>query len=308
MNELNFLDIVILRKIDAESSVEKFGSMINTSFFETANLLGTVKIKGYINIESSVGGISRVTITDAGTSILTVADQRAKEPVEPLDNAILHAVAGGARELDSLQSALGVRSADLAYHINKMLAQGFMDFEVKSAKVYFVLTEMGFNATGGVRVQQTLATPAQEKAASEDEIAGQVAKKKEEPAAPQKKEEKAFTPPWVKPSDVKTAASGGAHSTKSSREEEKREQHKPDVAHILRDDHSAEQRKKEKEREKEQPKKPLTPEEEEQQKKMKRLVSKVEYYIAEYAMYIVIIVVVLLVLIALVFFAVAKLG
>src|SRR3989338_7476510 len=256
MNELNFLDIVILRKIDAESSVEKFGSMINTSFFETANLLGTVKIKGYINIESSVGGISRVTITDAGTSILAVADQRAKEPVEPLDNAILHAVAGGSRELDALQSALGIRSADLAYHINKMLAQGFMDFEVKSAKVYFVLTEMGFNATGGVRVQQTLDAPAQEKAATEDEIAGQVSKKKEDSAAPQKKEEKAFTPPWVKPSDVK------------------------------------------KEEKKEQPKKPLTPEEEEKQKKMKRLASKIEYYIAEYAMYIVIMVVVLLVLIA----------
>ena len=305
MNELNFLDIVILRKIDAESSVEKFGSMINTSFFETANLLGTVKIKGYINIESSVGGISRVTITDAGTSILTVADQRAAEPVEPLDNAILHAVAGGSRELDALQSALGIRSADLAYHINKMLAQGFMDFEVKSAKVYFVLTEMGFNATGGVRVQQTLDAPAQEKAATEDEIAGQVSKKKEDSAAPQKKEEKAgaspshvreggvagqaFTPPWVKPSDVK--------------KEEKKEQHKPDVAHILKDEH-AEQKKKEKE----QQKKPLTPEEEEQQKKTRRLVSKIEYYIAEYAMYIVIMVVVLLVLIALVFFAVAKLG
>ena len=291
MNELSFLDIAILRKIDAESSVEKFGSMINTSFFETANLLGTVKIKGYINIESSVGGISRVTITDAGTSILAVADQRAKEPVEPLDNAILHAVAGGARELDSLQSALGIRSADLAYHINKMLAQGFMDFEVKSAKVYFVLTETGFNATGGVRVQQTLAAPAQEKAATEDEIAGQVAKKKGESAIPQKKEEKAFTPPWVKPSDVK--------------KEEKKEQRKPDVAHILKEEHPA---PKKAEKEKEQPKKPLTPEEEEKQKKMKRLASKIEYYIAEYAMYIVIMVVVLLVLIALVFFAVAKLG
>lgn len=294
MNELNFLDIVILRKIDAESSVEKFGSMINTSFFETANLLGTVKIKGYLNIESSLGGISQVTITDAGTSILAVADQRAKEPVEPLDNAILHAVAGGARELDALQQALGIRSADLAYHINKMLAQGFMDFEVKSAKVYFVLTEMGFNATGGVRVQQTLAAPAQEKAATEDEMAFQIAKKDaKEPAQPQKKEEKAFTPPWVRPSDVK--------------KEEKKEQHKPDVAHIMKEEH-AEQKKKEKEREKEQQKKPLTPEEEEKQKKTKRLVSKIEYYIAEYAMYIVIMVVVLLVLIALVFFAVAKLG
>lgn len=296
MNELTFLDIAILRKVDAESSVEKFGTLINTSFFETANLLGTVKIKGYINIESSVGGISRVTMTDAGNSILSVADQRSKEPIEPLDNAILHAVAGGARELDALQQALNIRSADLAYHINKLLAQGFMDYEVKSAKVYLVLTEMGFNATGGVRVQQKLAEqPAGEaKPSSDDEIAGQIGKKEDAGQKP-RKDDKAFTPPWVKPSDVK--------------KEEKKEQHKPDVAHILKDEH-AEQKKGEKQKEKEKEKEPkkLTPEEEERQKKMKRLSSKLEYYVAEYAPYILMIIIVILLFAAIIFFALAKLG
>ena len=279
MNELSFLDIAILRKIDADSSVEKFGSMINTSFFETANLLGTTKIKGYINIESSLGGISKVTITDAGTSILTVADQRSKEPVEPLDNAILHAVAGGARELEQLQNALGIRSADLAYHLNKLIAQGFMDYEVKSAKVYFVLTEMGFNATGGVRVQQKLDTPEQAAAGKEGETP--------------KKEAKAFTPPWVKPEDVK---------------KEKAVEQKPDVAHILKDDHAAEQKKKEKEKEKQKEPRKLTPEEEEREKKMKRLSSKLEYYVAEYAPYIVMIIVVILIFAASIFLALSKIA
>ena len=77
MNELTFLDLVILKKIDANSSVENFGSLINTSFFETANLLGTVKIKGYVNIETSIGGISKVTITDAGMGILALAEKKA---------------------------------------------------------------------------------------------------------------------------------------------------------------------------------------------------------------------------------------
>ena len=153
MNELTFLDLVILKKIDADSSVEKFGSVINTSFFETANLLGTVKIKGYINIESSVGGISKVMRTDAGEGILALAAKKAEEPIEPLDNALLHAVAGGAKEMDSLQAALNVRSGDLAYHINKMVQQGYLDYEVRSAKISYVLTEQGFNSTGGVRVQ-----------------------------------------------------------------------------------------------------------------------------------------------------------
>lgn len=282
MNELTFLDIAILKKVDAESSVEKFGSIINTSFFETANLLGTVKIKGYINIESSVGGISRVTMTDAGNSILSVADARSKEPVEPLDNAMLHAVAGGSRELDSLQQSLGIRSADLAYHINKLVSQGFMDYEVKSAKVYFVLTEMGFNATGGVRVQQTLAAPAQGQAqpSSDDEIAGQVASKKDD---------RPSSPPWVKPADAKPV----------------KKEEKPDVAHIIKDEHLAHRKA---EKEKERPKRPLTPEEEAQQRKMKRLTSKAEYYITEYAPYLLMVVIVALIFAAAIFFALTKLG
>ena len=85
MNELTFLDLVILQKVDGESSVEKFGSMINTSFFETANLLGTVKIKGYIDIESSVGGLSGVAITDAGQSLLAFAEHKAAETSKQLE-------------------------------------------------------------------------------------------------------------------------------------------------------------------------------------------------------------------------------
>lgn len=183
MNELTFLDLVILKKVDADSSVEKFGSIINTSFFETANLLGTVKIKGYINIESSVGGISKVIKTDAGEGILALAAKKASEPVEPLDNALLHAVAGGAKELGALQSALNVRSGDLTYHINKMVEQGFMDYEVRSAKVSFVLTELGFNSTGGVKAQQTTlaqAIPKEEKKEEEKEDIAHLLKEEKE--------------------------------------------------------------------------------------------------------------------------------
>jgi hypothetical protein len=153
MNELNFLDLVILKRIDANSSVESFGSTINTSFFETANILGTVKIKGYINIETSIGGISKVTITDAGTGILALAEKKSAEPIEPLDNALLHALAGGAKDPEALQSVLNIRSGDLAYHINKMVAQGLMDYDVRSGKAGLMLTEKGFNSMGGMKVQ-----------------------------------------------------------------------------------------------------------------------------------------------------------
>lgn len=168
MNDLTLLDLAILKKIDAESTVESFGSKINTSFFETANILGTMKIKGYITIEPSVGGLSRVAITDAGMSILALAEKKASEPMEPLDNAILYALARGAKDFDSLKSQLNIRSGDLTYHVNKMVAQGFLDYEVLSGRVNIMLTEKGFNSVGGMKSQSV---PAEAQSAKKDEHA-----------------------------------------------------------------------------------------------------------------------------------------
>ena len=94
--EINYLDLIILRKIDAESSIEKFGTQINTSYFETANLLGTMKIKGLLDIQSSIGGQSPILITGDGRDLLSEAVRKAAEPPDTLDQAILHALAGGA--------------------------------------------------------------------------------------------------------------------------------------------------------------------------------------------------------------------
>jgi hypothetical protein len=287
MNELTFLDLVILKKVDAESTVEKFGSLINTSFFETANLLGTIKIKGYINIESSVGGVSQVVLTDAGSSLLVFANQKAKDPIEPLDNAILHALAGGARELDALQHALNIRSGDLAYHINKLVAQGFMDFEVRSAKVYFVLTEMGFNATGGVRVQQSLA-PEQQK-----ELKAEAAGAQEKPEGEAAPTSASFSvPPWVKPSDVKPEGGKGAL--------------KEDVAHIMGEHLRVPKPEKQHEQQKKPHKRELTPEEQKRHEKTRRLFSKIQYYIVEYAPYLVLIAMVLAIFAGAIFLSFSK--
>jgi hypothetical protein len=160
--------------------VEKFGSVINTSFFETANLLGTMKIKGYLNIEPSVGGLSRITITEAGKGVLLIAEKKAAEPIEPLDNALLHALAGGATTLEAVHATLNVRSADLAYHINKLVAQGFADYTARSSKVFFTLTEQGFNSTGGVKVGASApAQPAQQISAASQHQAQKDDKKTE---------------------------------------------------------------------------------------------------------------------------------
>lgn len=275
MNELSFLDLAILRKIDAESSVEKFGSIINTSFFETANLLGTIKIKGYINIESSLGGISKVTITDAGTSILAMADQRARDQIEPLDNAILHALASGTKDLEALQNSLNIRSGDLAYHMNKLISQGFADYEIRSAKVSFVLTEQGFNSTGGVRVQQTLVSP--------EEFAGEEEEKKPAKAPPSD-----AAPPWVNPADVK------------------KEGRKEDVAHLLKEEQVHAAQSKGHEHEQHKQKRPLSPEELRRQEKQRRMVSKMHYYFHEYLPYLILLLVVGAIFIGAVFLGLSK--
>ena len=309
MNELNFLDLAILKKVDAESTVEKFGSMINTSFFETANLLGTIKIKGYINIESSIGGMSKVTLTDAGTSLLAFAEQKAGEPIEPLDNAILHALAGGARELEALQHALNIRSADLAYHVDKLVKQGFMDFEIRSAKAYFVLTEMGFNSTGGVRVQQTLGAQqaAELKARQAAQQSGEAAVEKEaaqpqaeekgaaqagakEGEAAQAKPLPASAPPWVNPAEVRP---------------EKEAKMKEDVAHIMAEAPSP---KREKEAARKPRRKEPSPEDMKNQEKTRRLVSKMQYYAVEYAPYIFLIAMVLAAFAGAIFLSLNKLA
>ncbi len=167
LEEFTFLDLAVLKKVDAEAVVEKFGSIISTSFFETANLLGTMKVKGIIDIESSVGGMSRIVLTDEGRRRLQIAFERATEPLDVLDNAILKALAAGARDLSSLKSMVNVRDPDIAYHMNKLVEQQFVDYIVKSGGVGFSLTEKGFNVTGGLRntvpveQQRSAAVPAE---------------------------------------------------------------------------------------------------------------------------------------------------
>lgn len=318
MNELNFLDLAVMKKIDAESSVEKFGSAINTSFFETANLLGTIKIKGYISIESSVGGISRVAITDAGASILAVAEQRSKEPIEPLDNAILHAVAGGTKDMEALRAALNIRSADLTFHLYKLIGQGFMDYEIRAAKVSFVLSEQGFNATGGVRMQQKLEVePASspllspEGGKAEEEETEELVRELVEPGKqpPPAQDSGKSAPPWVDRALAKAM---------------KHEKKKEDIRHILSGEKAeglsgekaegakkpekTDAKKEHEHKHEERKRRELTPEEQKREERRMRMVSKFQYYLTEYAPYLLLLIVVLAIFIGALYLAGTKLA
>ncbi|MFH1306355.1 MAG: hypothetical protein ABIH83_01700 [Candidatus Micrarchaeota archaeon] len=150
-DDITYLDLLILKKIDSESTVEKFGTQINTSFFETANILGSMKIKGLIDIQSSIGGNSPLTITEGGRELISNAIQKAGEPIDTLDQTILSALVAGVRDLSALQKIINIRSRDLAYHLYKLKAYDYVDNEIRSGRAGFSLTEKGFLLTRGYR-------------------------------------------------------------------------------------------------------------------------------------------------------------
>jgi hypothetical protein len=285
MNELTFLDLVVLKKIDADSSVEKFGSAINTSFFETANLLGTIKIKGYLDIEPSIGGLSKVALTEAGKGILFMAEKKASEPLEPLDNAILHAFAGGAGSLEAVQASLNVRSADLAYHINKLVSQGYADYGVRSGKVNFTLTEQGFNSTGGVK-----SAPVKQEASTQQTLGGL----EEEELLPIRPP--ASAPPWVAQEEAKQGSADVGHLISDE----------PAQAHPAAPDAQAHQEHHAHHKKEEKPQKPLTPEEMKKQEKRRRMASKMEHYISEYGPWIILLMVMVFLFLGAIFLMVSR--
>jgi len=162
-NEITYLDLAVLKKIDSESTVEKFGMTINTSFFDAANMLGSMKIKGLIDMQSSIGGQSPISITAEGKELLSTAIQRAAEPINSLDQAILGTLVTGVRELAQLQNSINIRSKDLAFHLYKLKAYDYVDDSIQSAKVNFSLTEKGFLLTRSYRSATSAAEMAPKK-------------------------------------------------------------------------------------------------------------------------------------------------
>ncbi|MEM4348551.1 MAG: hypothetical protein QXN37_03210, partial [Candidatus Anstonellaceae archaeon] len=171
-------------------------------------------------------------------------------------------LAAGARDLDSMQHTLNIRSSDLAFHINKLVEQGFIDFEVRSAKVHFLLTESGFNITGSIKARTFPGT--QHEVQSRQE------------GAP-------IAPPWVNPADIKG----------------KEQKVKEDVAHLIEPQvHALTSSSQES---------PSSPEEQKKKLKLKRMLSKLQFYLVEYAPYIILIAILLAVIAGAIVLSFAKL-
>ncbi|MCX8163202.1 MAG: hypothetical protein N3D10_01465 [Candidatus Micrarchaeota archaeon] len=143
-NDINYLDLLILKKLEPDSTIEKFGPIINTSFFETANILGTMKVKGLIDIQSSIGGLSPIIVLPAAKDLISLAIKKASEPLDQLDFEILLLLKKGIKELYVLEKTLNITSFDLALRLYKLRSNNYISDQVQSAKVYLSLTEKGF--------------------------------------------------------------------------------------------------------------------------------------------------------------------
>ncbi len=146
MEDLKILDLIILEKIhDNDTSVESFGPLINTSFFESANILGTLKVKGLITFEQSIGGKSKLDLTDKGQLVLTMAEEKAKNRLDQLDQRILQLVSKGKTDSENIYSEITVIPEAITFHIHKLVKKGYINYYTRSSRVYLLLTEKGFN-------------------------------------------------------------------------------------------------------------------------------------------------------------------
>lgn len=142
-DELEFIDVALLKRIDAETTVENFGSKVNSSFFEAANLLGALKIKELVDIHSAIGN-SPVIITDKGKALLRDLDAYSEADVTKMDSAVLGCVRGGMKSPKQIEAALNIKSRDVAFSIYRLVKKGLLDYKVRNADVELMLTTQGF--------------------------------------------------------------------------------------------------------------------------------------------------------------------
>ncbi len=153
--DIGFLDVVLISRIDNDTTLENFGGRVNTTYFEAANLMGTLKVKGLVTFEQSVGGQSPVKITDKAKRILGLMNEKSEEQFTDLDTAILRAIASGANNSQKIEEAVNVASFDVALHINKLYVQAFLDYTIRNSVITIRLTEKGFGRVKGVRIVTT---------------------------------------------------------------------------------------------------------------------------------------------------------
>jgi len=147
MHQLTFLDLAAMLKIDDATTVENFGGRINSSFFEGANLLGSLKLKGYVEFTATVG-TNPVGLSEKGKNILLLLEKESEKEIGELEHAVLESIAEGYNKPDKVSSKLNVSEKDVAVNLYRLLKKGYLEHSFRNGKVTVVLTEKGFSSIG----------------------------------------------------------------------------------------------------------------------------------------------------------------
>ncbi|MDE1850281.1 MAG: hypothetical protein KGH54_00605 [Candidatus Micrarchaeota archaeon] len=124
--------------------MEKFGGLINTSFFDASTIAGTLKQKGLIEFTNDYPGPNGLLVSALGKSVLGEAEAKSAEPFDMLDSTILQQLSGGKRLPVELGNSLNLRSKDLAFRLYKLYRQNYIIYDLKNGGVELLLTEGGF--------------------------------------------------------------------------------------------------------------------------------------------------------------------
>jgi hypothetical protein len=144
-DEVTFFDLVTLMKIKPGITVERYGGLINSSFFDGAKVLGTLQQKKLISLTTAMPDQNPITVTDTGKQLIAEADNRATQEFDHLDLEILIQVSKGKSNPDDLGRGVNVRPKDLAMHLYRLTKQDYATYELVSGTVNIMLTEKGFS-------------------------------------------------------------------------------------------------------------------------------------------------------------------
>ena len=162
-DNINFIDLVALMRITPDSTVERFGGLINSSFFDASNILGSLKQKGLVDFVTSFPSQSAISVTESGRQLITDAQEKATMAFDTLDMEVLKEIASGKRTLPDLTAGVNVTSKDLALHLNKLSVQQFIAYELRNGNMGITLTEKGF-----LRVKQGMPSPEKQQTLSSE--------------------------------------------------------------------------------------------------------------------------------------------
>ncbi|MFI5412540.1 MAG: hypothetical protein ACHQX1_01465 [Candidatus Micrarchaeales archaeon] len=144
LDNITFIDLISLIKITPDATVEKFGGLINSSFFDASNILGTLKQKGLVEFVTAFPSQSALSVTEQGKQLIAEVEAKAATAFDTLDMTMLTQLSSGKKNLPDLTAVMNITSKDLAFHLYKLSVQKYISYELRNGNMTMLLTEKGF--------------------------------------------------------------------------------------------------------------------------------------------------------------------